>query len=641
MSQKKLLSRALILALAAGIYTCNAVEAETVIDIDNVTIDGCVYGNGTDGDYTIKPENNSAKEYKLNIFAGANIDKNIYAAYSEGKGDVLSNNTVNLKNASFVSNLQVLGAWSLAGKAVNNEVNIIDSVVPNEVIGGKVGNVKSGIVDGYYEITLPDNTELISKDNTVNMYGGKVGSIIGGSVKARDNGNGTTTANSSYNSVNIYDGDVESVGGGLINCNRSKVNGIISNNTVSIYGGNVGRVYAGSGSYDTYRSCIVKDNTVNWYGGHINGSIVGDSVHTWDPTSKSTFNFFASAENSNKMIDGIKNFKNYNFYIDNSVAPDTTLITVADTVDLRQSNICVAATADTQLKKGDQVTLLSSYEAVLTPENLHNNLNGYGNARAANIYNVYDFNLTNPDGKNLKAEIGKVSPTYQMESISASRQPEVAFLDDKLDIVDFAYQMSVNKPEPVIFIDFNYMDIKRDHWNLRGNDMVVGQAYTKKNEDTKNSITQGPFFEYGDNSYSGTNFYSTGDVDGSGKVKKYGAGYLFRQVKFGRHHFDAYVRAGKVTNDFKSNMAYLGEVDYDNSDMYYAAHLGYGQFLNIDPHTKLDVYSNYFYKTIPGSSTNTHVNGVDYATEFDALTSHKFRVGSKITWDYMKENDVC
>lgn len=630
--------KSLIFTLVTGMYISNNVEAAHVVDIDNIDIDECVYGNN-DNDYTIKPQNNSYDGIQLNIQKNANIKGNIYAAYSEGKNNVLSNNIVNLFDVNFSDKLQVLGAWSIAGESNNNEVNIYNSVIPLEVVGGKTGNVQSGKPYSTQTV-LTDNTKLISQNNRVNMYSGKVDSIIGGSVKVQDNGSGTTSADSSYNTVNVYEGEVSSVVGGLINSTNSNVKGVVSNNTVSIYGGNIEDVIGGSVSYDAYDNLIVKDNTVNWYGGNITGYIIGDSVAKWNPNSNSTFNFYASLANSNKSIAGLENFKNYHFYIDNTVLPGSTLIKVNNTVDLRNSNIGVAMTSGAALNIGDNINLLET-QGLKTDENLVNNptnMDGYaGNLRSSNIYDVYDFTLVN-NGYNLNATVGKVTPNSQNEVIPESRQPEVAFLDDKLDIVDTAYNMSVGKSEPVIYFDFNYTDVKKDNVTMRGSENVLGSALTKGDEEKKNTITQGPFLEYGDGSFGGKNFYSTGDVDASGKTEKYGTGYLFRQVRAGRHHYDAYFRLGKIKNDFRSHMYGVGNVNYDNSDMYYAAHLGYGQYIPIDHHTKMDVYGKYFYKLIPGTSTTTHVNSdTDINTDFDKLDSHKFRIGSKITWDYMQE----
>ena len=478
------------------------------------------------------------------------------------------------------------------------------------------GGVANTIVWSGY--TVIGNAE----NNTVNLNGSRInGTIYSGDVVGEGNANNNT--------VNVRAGIVN----GDIIAGRA-VNGNADNNTVNIYDGKI------AGDINVGRGTEAKNNTVNWYGGIVDGTISGDNIYdniygnwtkwNWE-NSNSSFNFYASDLNSNKKIAGLKNFKNYNFYIGDTIIPNTTLITVNSGIDLTKSNIGIYLSTYPNLVKGDSLTLLSSPNWITTRSNSDKI---YGE----NIFDIYEIDLNN-DGNNLKATLGDiVGSNPKNEMIAGGRQPEVAFIDDKLDIVDTAYNMSVGKSEPVVYFDFNYSDVKKDNISMRGSENVIGSATTKGDEGKKNTITQGPFLEYGDGSFGGKNFYSTGGVEASGKTEKYGTGYLFRQVRAGRHHYDAYFRLGKIKNDFRSNMDNVGNVNYDNSDMYYAAHLGYGQYVPIDPHTKMDVYGKYFYKVIPGTSTTTHVNSdTDINTDFDKLDSHKFRIGSKITWDYMQE----
>lgn len=640
----KIFSTVLVVISLGGIA-----EAGEVVNFDknlNITI----YGNGTGMDHDGYPpvgqdgvSSGLVEGFTLNLLPGSKV---LNAIGGQAWNNNAINNRVNLNNSNVVS-VDGFDGHVSGGEIFSNLYNEADN---NKII------VNGGVYQGGMGAFIQGCGS--AKNNTAILNYGKINTLAGANVCAdkenHENNNNEIVVKAINNIVIVNDGETEYVVGGA-SYNSPYYDGVMHafsiGNHVIINGGIInGNVYGGDVllNKNINSTCEVRDNVVTWNDGIINGVICGDCCfderskkNIWNENSNSTFNFYASSSNSNKTITGIGNFKNYNFYLDDTVQPNTTLINVKNSVDLSKSNIGVAMTSNAKLSKGDSVNLLSSSEGIKTATNLVNDVSHMENNSARvygeNVYDVYDFGLQN-DGFNLKATVGNVSPNTKNEIIPESRQPEVAFLDDKLDVVDTAYNMSVGKSEPVIYFDFNYTDVKKDNVTMRGSENVLGSALTKGDEEKKNTITQGPFLEYGDGSFGGKNFYSTGDVDASGKTEKYGTGYLFRQVRAGRHHYDAYFRLGKIKNDFRSHMYGVGNVNYDNSDMYYAAHLGYGQYIPIDHHTKMDVYGKYFYKLIPGTSTTTHVNSdTDINTDFDKLDSHKFRIGSKITWDYMQE----
>ena len=653
MINEKLITKILIMSLIISCYSYKSIEAaDRNIDYSS-QVNNVVMGNGSGENYTEDSLiDGEVSGYTFNLLPGSKA-WDAYGASTHNADAV--NNTLTANNSSVIgykgtNNEQYFG-WIVGGR-IEGKGNGTDNIL---ILNG--GDYGIGLGANIWGVGSVLNNKAVLNDGNINI-------IMGGSVYS-DNPEPTSVYGNSIGNVAIINGGnvKEYVAGGEVSFfvvdgdesynTGGELRATVKDNSVEINNGTIkGSVYGGTIFTQSNKNSVydVRDNTVIWRGGTIDGNIYGDHIsdinesnlkNVWNENSNSTFNFYASSSNSNKTITGIGNFKNYNFYLDDTVQPNTTLINVKNSVDLSKSNIGVAMTSNAKLSKGDSVTLLSSSQGIKTSSNLVNDVshmdNNLGRAYGENVYDVYDFGLYN-DGNNLKATVGNVSPNTKNEIIPESRQPEVAFLDDKLDIVDTVYNMSVGKSEPVVYFDFNYTDVKKDNVTMRGSENVLGSALTKGDEEKKNTITQGPFLEYGDGSFGGKNFYSTGDVDASGKTEKYGTGYLFRQVRAGRHHYDAYFRLGKIKNDFRSHMYGVGNVNYDNSDMYYAAHLGYGQYIPIDHHTKMDVYGKYFYKLIPGTSTTTHVNSdTDINTDFDKLDSHKFRIGSKITWDYMQE----
>ena len=74
--------------------------------------------------------------------------------------------------------------------------------------------------------------------------------------------------------------------------------------------------------------------------------------------------------------------------------------------------------------------------------------------------------------------------------------------------------------------------------------------------------------------------------------------------------------------------------------MYFSGNLGYGQFIQLTPNLQMDTYIKYFYNRIPGHSTTAYTNGVsEMPISFDVFENHRFRLGSKFTWDYMESNN--
>lgn len=626
--------------------------------LNNSRIEGDVIGGGVSddfysitNDYTVVT---TSDENNIRIENNSYTERITGGSASSSKGNSRANsNVVTVDNSAvkyFIDGGVARGTGEIC--ADNNKIYIVNNSIVNN--GVDVGSARADLYNNK-SVKLSSSKNYAFIDSSIV----KEGTIRGGytflDMATGANGvNSSVIMDSSNNEIILDGGEVRDIEGGVAveHFNSSDLSTSASivvranGNKITINDGKVdwgiigGKVESNNYPNVTYEA---KDNTVTWKNGIVNGFITGDLIYSnndgemaysWDSTSNSTFNFYASESNSNKTIMGIDNFKNYNFYLDNTVSPNGTLITVQTPVDLTKSNVGVAMTSDNKFEVGDSITLLATPDLKTSPDlkndTSHMDLDPEPIHRmiGENIYDIFDFYLEN-DGFNLKATLGNKSENPKLESISASRQPLIHLLDDHVDVVDMAYEFSLGHDEPVGFYDFNYAKVSTNDVDMQGNSMVFGSAFTKGEKDT---ITQGPFIEYGDSSFIGHKFYDSGLVDDSGKVKKYGAGYLYRKVIDKRHHLDAYVRTGRISHDYSSDIARIGSLGYKDESMYYAAHLGYGQFFQIDPYTKLDVYGKYFYKNIAGSDSTAYINGYDAIdTEFDSLTSHKLRIGSKLT----------
>ncbi|WP_405754825.1 hypothetical protein [Anaerovibrio slackiae] len=565
--------------------------------------------------------------------------------YTNNSNKVIVNTSGNIRQITGGDIVSVATAYKTLSR--NNEI-----IVNN-------GNITENITASRTQIdsSKADNTSYVQAlNNKVIINDGRVGTISVVHIEDDNTtGNSSVTSNTpvkiSGNNLTIKGGEVENaVAIADNNVVASALN--VQDNSIDIKGGIVQTsVYGGHFVLDSLSEIEAANNTVNWYGGDVNGSINGytyvdmSNFSRYGTLSDSTFNFFASRSNYNKTISNLDGFQNYHFYLGPTIQAGDTLINITGYADLRDSNVGVAISANNQLEKGDSVILLSAANAgsdggILTSET--NLPNRTSRMISQNIYNVYDFTLQNEEGRRLVATLGNTTRNPKAENLMGIRSAEAFMTYDKVDVVDKAYQASKHTSDPTTFIEYSYSDITaKDDTKMRGSNVLWGIASTIGGEkDQANTLTRGIFFEYGDGTFSSIGHYPTGSIYGYGKSKKLGLGVLLRKVMFDRHYYDAYLRAGTIKTDYDAFADGVGNITYENSDMYVSGNLGYGQFIQLTPNLQMDTYIKYFYNRIPGHSTTAYTNGVDaMPISFDVFENHRFRLGSKFTWDYMESNN--
>ena len=597
----------------------------------------------------------------VNITSGADNIYTVIAGHSVRRNTLASDNEYS-SNANkvfidtdgslmYVTGGMVVNTYNaFKTSANNNEVTINNS--------NSSSNIFLTVTASSTEIDsskATDDSYIDASNNKVTLNGGKA---LGVSVVhiEDDNTTGTSSVTSntpvkiSGNNLTMKDGEVGIAG--VIADNNVVASALtVKDNSMDIKGGVVQNdVYGGHFVIDNLSTIEAANNTVNWYGGDVNGSIngytytvlSGGQFSNYGRLKDSTFNFFASSSNSNKRISNLDGFENYHFYLDNTVPANTTLINLTGYADLSHSNIGVAVLGSSPLQQGDSVILLdatNSAGSIMTSSNLSNNTS---HMTAENISTVYDFTLENQDNKKLIATVSGSGSNHKSENLMAVRSAEAFMTYDKVDVVDKAYQASKHTSEPTSFIEYGYSDVTtKDDTKLRGSNVLWGIASTIGGEkDQANTLTRGIFFEYGDGTFSSIGHYPTGSIYGYGKSKKFGLGVLARKVMFDRHYYDAYLRAGTIKTDYDAFADGLGNIKYENRDMYVSGNLGYGQFIQLTPNLQMDTYIKYFYNRIPGHSTTAYTNGIEaMPISFDVFENHRFRLGSKFTWDYMESNN--
>lgn len=593
----------------------------------------------------------------VNIMTGAD---NIYWV-SGGDAYKKSDDSTTVREYTSNSNKVVIDTGANIGQVIGGEVANIDigyrtSASDNEIIVNN-GNISNSLIASHTVIDSSkanDDSYIKASNNSVTFNGGNALSIA--AVGIVDDNNGSSDVNKktkviiSGNNLTMKGGEV---GIACVIADNNVVPSALTvkDNSIDIKGGVVQtNVYGGHFVIDNLSTIEAANNTVNWYDGDVNGSIngytytvlSGGQFSNYGRLKDSTFNFFASISNSNKRISNLDGFENYHFYLDNTVPANTTLINLTGYADLSRSNIGVAVLGSSPLQQGDSVTLLdatNSAGSIMTSSNLSNNTS---HMTAENISTVYDFTLENQDNKKLIATVSGSGSNHKSENLMAVRSAEAFMTYDKVDVVDKAYQASKHTSEPTSFIEYGYSDVTtKDDTKLRGSNVLWGIASTIGGEkDQANTLTRGLFFEYGDGTFSSIGHYPTGSIYGYGKSKKLGLGVLLRKVMFDRHYYDAYLRAGTIKTDYDAFADGVGNITYENSDMYVSGNLGYGQFIQLTPNLQMDTYIKYFYNRIPGHSTTAYTNGVEaMPISFDVFENHRFRLGSKFTWDYMESNN--
>ena len=161
---------------------------------------------------------------------------------------------------------------------------------------------------------------------------------------------------------------------------------------------------------------------------------------------------------------------------------------------------------------------------------------------------------------------------------------------------------------------------------------TLNVGFARKQDGKDSTLTFGPFVEYGRASYDSYLEDAVG-THGSGKVSYIGAGVLARQDLKSGLYLEGSVRGGRIKSDYEGNISGTS-TSYDISNPYYAIHLGVGKETKLKAGDALETYLKYFFSHQNGTSGKLST-GEDY--DFDAVNSHRLRLGARYTHDMGEE----
>ncbi|MDO5380459.1 MAG: autotransporter domain-containing protein [Acidaminococcaceae bacterium] len=598
------------------------------------------------GGYTAGTE--AAKNNKVFIKSGTMRD--VYGGRSKGAGDVTGNRVL-ISGGEMDS---VFGGYSSNGAATDNKVYISGGTINGSVYGdssnygdatknkvyisggemysvfGGSSNygdatknevyISSGTIE--YDVYGGYNYDSAATDNKVYISGGEMDSVYGGYSN-----NGAATDNKVY----IKSGEMYSVYGGYSN------NGAATKNEVYISGGTInGSVYGGLGSSDATGNKVyisgtpIFGNNTMLYGGHSDrgGDVSGNvlNIHT-----------------KGLQVANVRDFDEYNFYLQNDTKADDTLLTLTGGNDsdkityITKSKINVGVEGVTPaLRIGDSVTLLENTNGIKA-DNMD-----YGKEMRQGVSVVYDITTgLNEDGHKLVTTIDGGKVLEQTKSPVETQAAAAAFLNSGADLLAgsgiASMTAATTAEDGAIFgaMGGSSMRYKTGSYaDVKGYNLAMG--FGKAVTNSAGRLTFGPFIEYGKGEYTS---HLDGGIRGDGNTKYYGVGILARQDNNDGVYYEGSLRYGRRDADYASgdliNFAdNRVQTSYDSSSAYYGAHLGIGKVNKLNDTTKADVYAKFMYTHQNGDSVALRGEGAGEVYDFDAVDSTRVRVGARVSKAY-------
>ncbi|WP_026759792.1 autotransporter outer membrane beta-barrel domain-containing protein [Selenomonas ruminantium] len=514
------------------------------------------------------------------------------------------------------------------------------------------------------------NTLTITGDSTTITQ-----MVYGGYVYGDSNPSPTGTANN--NTVNINSGTINSVTGGQVGGGYYAVSGDANDNTVTISGGTVtGYIYGGatsdgeaSGNTVTIQNDAELDSNARIYGGFtMNGAANNNTVNILkavtvkhilggEGTSATGNTLNIAAKGVTVGDEGVVGFQNMNFYLPSDIASGDTMLTInSSATDLTGVTIGTAAQTGVNLNQGDTVTLLSNTNG-FTGTAATTTLTTAPTATSLTLDTSYKFAINQGDTAVTatvtdKTESSTESSMERAKSLVETRAATTTFINAGADMLSSqGFMQAANAvaleaaeqttsgaagvPSVSTFTPFAAMGGSSmraqsgSYVDTKGFGLNVGFAREISNAQGK--LLFGPVVEYGGGSYD-SYLEDAAGTHGEGGAHYYGLGIMARQVNHDGLYYEGSLRGGRVNSDYKTTMDTLGKVNYDSSSNYFAAHLGVGKAFSIGNGNTLDGYLKYFYSHQAGDTTTIHIeNAADERGSFDAVDSHRLRIGARLT----------
>ena len=412
-------------------------------------------------------------------------------------------------------------------------------------------------------------------------------------------------------------------------------------------------------------------NTIDLYKAVIDGTIYGGMAQ--DATGQQVIsgkNNTLAVHARGAKADDFVGVQNLHFYVPagTTAADKETMLTLDNvagaaagtptTKDLSHVNVGVQLAGNRpSLKVGDAVSLMKVYEgnmidathavAITSDTPLVNKATGMQGISLRYNFDLLTREAEAGSGKNneLYATVTSASVNPDTKSLVETRAASLAFLTSGSDLLTDAAMTAAMEvaatpasesqagrarvdgapKEYRMWAVQNVSSMRLNsgsHVDAKGWGLNLG--FAKQRVSGRNTLTYGPFVEYGKGSYDS---YLDDGLHGSGNMDYLGVGVMAKSQSENGAYVEGSVRVGRVKSD------YAGTIDnthttYDSSSTYYAGHLGVGQEKQLKNGNVIETYAKYFF-THQGGDTAKLSTGEVY--DFDAADSHRIRFGTRYT----------
>ena len=451
----------------------------------------------------------------------------------------------------------------------------------------------------------------------------------------------------------------------------------LRNNKVTLRDGVTvtGNVYGAYAAADASNMTAATDsNTIDLYKAVIDGTLYGGMAqdaagHDVVSGKNNTLAVHARGAKADDFV-GVQNL---HFYVpagttaadketmltlDNVAAPAGATTATPTTKDLSHVNVGVQLAGNRpSLKVGDAVSLMKVYKdnttdaahavAITSDTPLVNKTTGMQGISLRYGFDLLTREAEAGSGKNneLYATVTSASVNPDTKSLAETRAASLAFLTSGSDLLTDAAMTAAMEvaatpasesqagrarvdgapKEYRMWAVQNVSSMRLNsgsHVDAKGWGLNLG--FAKQRVSGRNTLTYGPFVEYGKGSYDS---YLDDGLHGSGNMDYLGVGVMAKSQSENGAYVEGSVRVGRVKSD------YAGTIDnthttYDSSSTYYAGHLGVGQEKQLKNGNVIDTYAKYFF-THQGGDTAKLSTGEVY--DFDAADSHRIRFGTRYT----------
>lgn len=631
---------------AAGRYTHTGDVLSNKLTVEGGTMNYAI------GGYTETGGN--AESNELTITSGT-VYVEAAGGTTLGTGNA-SGNQATVSNATIGTETQagtVYGGHAAKGSADNNVVKLTDTTTYENVVGGNsweasasgnkvtilgTSSIGTHVFGGVGKTGAAENTVIIGGSTQIG------GAVIGAQAEAGDAERNTVFIQGGTIAEDVVGGDALDgnandnaviVTGGTIN---GDIIGGISNpdsssgNTIIIAGGTInGDIIGGYGAADG----SIIGNTVDILGGTFgeDASLYGGLFTGTDygTIEGNTLNFAAEGI----TVKNLANFQNINFYIDKETGSTPALLTVTNVSYISEASVHTFAENTEEIKAGGAITLLSAPKGIQAESteingtiidsnylSRHTSIENDGNNLILNVSDDDELFL-NPDTK-LFAEtraaglalIGNGSDAAAVQGFEAAK---VAY---KEETGGFAPYASIG--------GFNFRHETGSYVDTNG--MAANLGFARRYERDGYVDTLMPFFEYGRSDY--TSHLDDG-ARGDGDQHYTGGGILYRRDRDDGLHYEAMIRAGRLSGDFKGNIDGI-HASYDSDASYIAAEAGPGKIVSRE-NTSLHYYGKFFYTRLGSDSTVIHNSQEDNSYDFDSINSYRTRLGVRWTKEINKK----